>query len=67
MGVTNTLKQKPMKQVTRLMSATMQCSELSAAYGSCMVKNYQNMNKDACLKEFMAYKRCVMQHLGRSF
>lgn len=67
MSVTSQLKKKPTKQVTRLMNATMQCSNLSVAYGNCMMKNYHSMTKDACVKEFMAYKQCVMKHLGRQF
>lgn len=61
------LQKKPVKQVSKLMNATLQCTVLSTAYGNCMMKNYQNVSKDACVQEFLAYKECVKKHLGKSF
>ncbi|VEU22975.1 DEKNAAC104283 [Brettanomyces naardenensis] len=65
--MSTSLRKKPAKQVTKLMNATLQCTELSAAYGNCILKNYQNVTKDACVQEFMAYKKCVVKHMGRTF
>lgn len=59
------LKKQPVKQATRLMAATLNCSELSAAYGKCIASKYENMGKDACLKEFLSFKSCVQKQLGR--
>ncbi|GMM44558.1 hypothetical protein DAPK24_011330 [Pichia kluyveri] len=61
----SSLKKQPVKQATRLMAATANCSELSIAYGKCIASKYQNMSKDACLKEFISFKTCVQQQLAR--
>lgn len=29
-------------------------------YGKCVSANYQNVKKDMCLQEFMAFKDCYM-------
>lgn len=32
-------------------------------YGKCVSANYQNVKKDMCLQEFMAFKDCYMVRL----
>ena len=59
------LKKQPTKQATRLMAATLNCSELSVAYGRCVASKYENMGKDACLQEFLNFKACVQKQLSR--
>lgn len=61
------LKKKPTRQVTKLMSTALSCSELSVVYGQCVVKNHQNIAQNVCVEEFMAFKRCVQKGLGRSW
>lgn len=61
----SSLKKQPTKQATRLMAATLNCSELSVAYGKCVASKYQNMGKDACLQEFLRFKSCVQQQLSK--
>lgn len=59
------LKKQPVKQTTRLMAATANCSAQSIAYGKCVASRYQNIGKDACLAEFLEFKTCVQKQLGR--
>ncbi|ODV84226.1 hypothetical protein CANARDRAFT_29382 [[Candida] arabinofermentans NRRL YB-2248] len=65
MPATSLHAKKPTRQVTKLMNATMQCSQQSVLYGQCVLKNYENISKDACMAEFMNYKQCVQKHLGK--
>lgn len=59
------LKKQPVKQATRMMAATINCSELSIAYGRCVAAKYENMSKDACLQEFLNFKSCVQKQLSK--
>lgn len=59
------LKKQPTKQVTRLMAATLNCSEQSIAYGKCVASKYESISKDACLQEFLNFKACVQKQLNR--
>lgn len=52
-------KMTKVRPAARLMQASAQCLELGAAYGQCVLKTYSNMSKDACEKEFLAFKTCV--------
>ncbi|GMM27472.1 hypothetical protein DAMA08_001880 [Martiniozyma asiatica (nom. inval.)] len=56
-------QQQPKRQVTRLMAAASKCATESTVYGKCIVQNYQNMQKDACVQEFMLLKKCVLKNL----
>lgn len=41
------------------MQASAKCLDLGAVYGQCVLRTYNNMSKDACEKEFTAFKQCV--------
>lgn len=47
------------KQMPALAKRVALCSGPATAYGKCIAQHYQNMQKDACLREFMALKECV--------
>lgn len=53
------------RPAARLMQAGAQCADLGTAYGTCVLKTYNNMNKDTCKKEFDAFRSCVTTHLKR--
>lgn len=53
------------RPAARLMQASAQCLELGAAYGQCVLKTYNNMAKDACEKEFLAFKACVTKAIKK--
>lgn len=53
------LKRTQTKQTPLLMKKVALCSSQGTAYGKCIGKHYQNIQKDACLKEFLALKECV--------
>ncbi len=35
-------------------------------YGACMLRTYENIEKDACAKEFAAFKQCVQSKVRLS-
>ncbi|TKX20254.1 putative mitochondrial respiratory chain complex I assembly protein [Elsinoe australis] len=41
--------------------AVAKCSVESAAYGKCVVGEYQNVRKDMCVQEFMRLKNCYLR------
>ncbi|KAJ5224894.1 uncharacterized protein N7469_008397, partial [Penicillium citrinum] len=48
------------RPVEKFAKATAQCSTQAAAYGKCVVADYNSVHKDMCAKEFMKLKDCVM-------
>ncbi|GMF06043.1 unnamed protein product [Ambrosiozyma monospora] len=54
-------------QMKQLMGATAQCATQSTAYGQCILKHYENINKDVCAAEFQVFKQCVQEHLGKKW
>ncbi|OQE15414.1 hypothetical protein PENSTE_c028G05328 [Penicillium steckii] len=48
------------RPVEKFAKATAQCSAQAAAYGKCVVADYNSVHKDMCAKEFMKLKDCVM-------
>lgn len=41
------------------------CSAPAQAYGQCMLKHYQNIEKNACAAEFATFQRCVQTAVRR--
>jgi len=35
------------------------CTPEGAAYGTCVSQNAEKIKKDACVKEFLAFKACI--------
>ncbi|KAJ5161683.1 hypothetical protein N7492_007075 [Penicillium capsulatum] len=55
---------RPVEKIAR---ATAQCSVEAAAYGKCVVADYNSVHKDMCAKEFMKLKDCfLVSYLGRT-
>lgn len=46
----------PLKQMGQ---AVGECHTQAQAYGQCMLRNYQEMERDRCAAEFRAFKTCV--------
>jgi hypothetical protein len=40
-------------------AATVTCATAGKAYGQCILASYQDVKKDMCHKEFLAFKECV--------
>jgi NADH dehydrogenase [ubiquinone] 1 alpha subcomplex assembly factor 8 len=53
----NPAKISPIKRFAT--ATTVTCSKPAAAYGECILKSYQDVRKDMCQKEFLAFKNCV--------
>ncbi|KEQ58872.1 uncharacterized protein M437DRAFT_88143 [Aureobasidium melanogenum CBS 110374] len=53
------------KPLEKFITATSKCTVEGAAYGKCIVAEYQNVNKDMCAQEFMKLKNCYLAAAGR--
>ncbi|KAI4730373.1 hypothetical protein E4T49_01735 [Aureobasidium sp. EXF-10728] len=53
------------KPLEKFITASSKCTLESAAYGKCIVAEYQNVRKDMCAKEFMQLKNCYLAAAGR--
>lgn len=49
------------RQVQRLATAASQCSAEAAVYGKCVVADYNAVDRDKCVKEFMRLKDCYLK------
>lgn len=47
------------------MRASGQCAKEGAAYGNCVLQQYENMTKGACDKEFAQFKNCVSKAMKK--
>ncbi|KAF2811533.1 uncharacterized protein BDZ99DRAFT_384926 [Mytilinidion resinicola] len=48
------------RPIERFATAVGKCSVEGAAYGKCIVADYNNVTKDKCLTEFMKLKDCYL-------
>ncbi|KAJ5553811.1 hypothetical protein N7513_003770 [Penicillium frequentans] len=48
------------RPVEKIAKAAAQCSVEAAAYGKCVVSDYNSVRKDMCAKEFMRLKDCFL-------
>ncbi|CAG7950058.1 unnamed protein product [Penicillium nalgiovense] len=48
------------RPVEKIAKASAQCSVEVAAYGKCVVTDYNSVHKDMCVKEFMRLKNCYL-------
>ncbi|OQD78289.1 hypothetical protein PENDEC_c001G05368 [Penicillium decumbens] len=48
------------RPIEKFAKATAQCSVEAAAYGKCVVSDYNSVHKDMCAKEFMRLKDCFL-------
>lgn len=53
----NPAKTRP---IQKFAAATSKCSVEAAAYGKCIVADYNAVQKDKCAKEFMRLKDCYL-------
>ncbi|KDN52093.1 hypothetical protein K437DRAFT_244276 [Tilletiaria anomala UBC 951] len=63
----STKVQRDLQPVMRLGKAAAQCDIQAKAYGACMFRSYENIEKDMCAKEFAAFKQCVQTKFGRKW
>ena len=42
-----------------------QCPAQAEKYGQCMLRHYQEMDRDVCAAEFRAFLTCVRERLQR--
>lgn len=50
----------PLKQMGQ---AVGECHTQAQAYGQCMLRNYQEIERNVCVQEFHAFKMCVQKHV----
>ncbi|KAJ5131142.1 uncharacterized protein N7515_007181 [Penicillium bovifimosum] len=48
------------RPVEKIAKATAQCSAEVAAYGKCVMTDYNSVHKDMCAKEFLRLKNCYL-------
>ncbi|KAH7036345.1 hypothetical protein B0J12DRAFT_678959 [Macrophomina phaseolina] len=48
------------RPIEKFASAAAKCSVESAAYGKCILADYNNVHKDMCLKDFLRLKDCYL-------
>ncbi|KAA8651744.1 uncharacterized protein ATNIH1004_000640 [Aspergillus tanneri] len=48
------------RPIEKFAKATAKCSVEAAAYGKCIVGDYNAVHKDMCVKEFMKLKDCFL-------
>ncbi|KAJ0424836.1 hypothetical protein BJX62DRAFT_200610 [Aspergillus germanicus] len=48
------------RPIEKFAKATSKCAVEAAAYGKCIVADYQGVHKDMCAKEFMKLKDCFL-------
>ncbi len=50
-------RQRP---IEKFASHVAKCSVEASAYGKCILKDYQSVHQDMCVKEFMRLKECYV-------
>lgn len=48
------------RPIEKFAQAVAKCSAEAAAYGKCVVAEYNSVRKDMCAKEFMKLKDCYL-------
>ncbi|RAK73640.1 uncharacterized protein BO72DRAFT_436890 [Aspergillus fijiensis CBS 313.89] len=48
------------RPIEKFAKATAKCSAEAAAYGKCVVADYNAVHKDMCAREFMKLKDCFL-------
>ncbi|KAK3949406.1 hypothetical protein QBC32DRAFT_349229 [Pseudoneurospora amorphoporcata] len=48
------------RPIQRFASAVSKCSAESAAYGKCILADYNSVHKDLCANEFLRLKNCYL-------
>ncbi|KAJ9478910.1 hypothetical protein PHBOTO_002432 [Pseudozyma hubeiensis] len=61
------IKQRDVAPVQTFAKAAAKCSSEARIYGQCVTANYENIERNMCQKEFIAFKACVQQKLGRKW
>jgi hypothetical protein len=51
---------RPVRPLEKFAKAAAQCTAEAAAYGKCVVADYNAVQKDMCAKEFMRLKDCYL-------
>jgi len=49
------------RPIEKFAQAVSKCSVEAAAYGKCIVADYQSVHQDMCAKEFMRLKDCYLR------
>eukprot|EP01132_Coremiostelium_polycephalum_P002119 gene2119-2609_t len=57
---------QPLKWSQRVAGSLSQCSIESASYGACILKNIDDVNKNACATEFQLFKQCIQKNIGKT-
>ncbi|OAV98729.1 hypothetical protein PTTG_25628 [Puccinia triticina 1-1 BBBD Race 1] len=57
----------PLNRLSQSVNANGPCRQASSEYGKCVARNYQQVERDSCLAEFMTFKQCVQQTVGKKW
>ena len=58
-------RHRSLAPLNRLSMAAGQCPAQAEKYGQCMLRHYQEMERDVCAAEFRAFLTCVRERLQR--
>lgn len=53
------------RPAAKLMKASFTCAELGSAYGQCVLRTYNNISRDTCVREFQLFRQCVTAQLRK--
>ncbi|KAH0603792.1 uncharacterized protein H6S33_007451 [Morchella sextelata] len=54
------MSQPRTRPIQKLATAVGKCTTEAAAYGKCVIEDYNDVHRDKCAKAFMALKDCVL-------
>ncbi|RPB14987.1 hypothetical protein P167DRAFT_533571 [Morchella conica CCBAS932] len=54
------MSQPRTRPIQKLAAAVAKCNTEAAAYGRCVIEDYNDVHRDKCAKAFMALKNCVV-------
>ncbi|OAV99702.1 hypothetical protein PTTG_00512 [Puccinia triticina 1-1 BBBD Race 1] len=57
----------PLYRLSQSVNANGPCRQASLEYGKCVARNYQQVDRDSCLAEFLTFKQCVQQTVGKKW
>ncbi|KAA1128987.1 hypothetical protein PGTUg99_018478 [Puccinia graminis f. sp. tritici] len=51
----------PLTRLSQAVGSHGPCHQAASVYGKCVATNYQQVEKDSCLMEFVSFKQCVQR------
>ncbi|KAA1122362.1 hypothetical protein PGTUg99_037078 [Puccinia graminis f. sp. tritici] len=57
----------PLTRLSQSVGSHGPCHQAASVYGKCVATNYQQVEKDSCLMEFVSFKQCVQRTVGKKW